>query len=90
MGLIFDDLSSNFHSFAYSDDGSTGMEVAIKMALRLWDVRTENSFINGADVLSRMSKDDSDDIGDHMKNVVVLTQKDCYHGERRMERLCIV
>ena len=57
------------------------MEVAIKMALRLWDVRAKNSSVKGSDQSSYISNDDSDDIGDLMKNVVVLTQKDCYHGE---------
>jgi hypothetical protein len=62
-----------------SDDGSTGMEVAIKMALRLWDIRTKKGLIKS----SKMSSDsnDKDDLNEEdMKNVIVLTQKDCYHG----------
>jgi adenosylmethionine-8-amino-7-oxononanoate aminotransferase len=52
----------------------TGMEVAIKMAMRLWDVRKKNKDLQ--------SVIDCEDINvDDMKNVIVLTQKDCYHGD---------
>jgi dethiobiotin synthetase/adenosylmethionine--8-amino-7-oxononanoate aminotransferase len=62
------------HRVFYSDDGSTGMEVAIKMAMRLWDVRKKSKGLN--------SVIDSEDINvNDMKNIIVLTQKDCYHGD---------
>ena len=65
-----------------SDDGSTGMEVAIKMALRLWDIRTKKGLIKGSKIPSDIT--DSDDLNEeNMKNVIVLTQKDCYHGDYR-------
>lgn len=51
------------------------MEVAIKMALRLWDVRVRTGKIK-----NQIAIGDSEEAGDHMKNVIVLTQKDCYHG----------
>lgn len=52
------------------------MEVAIKMALRLWDVRVRTGKIK-----NQIAIGDSEEAGDHMKNVIVLTQKDCYHGK---------
>ena len=56
------------------------MEVAIKMAMRLWDKRVKcgriKSMRTNVDVT-----DDEDLIEDQMKNVIVLTQKDCYHGK---------
>ena len=52
------------------------MEVAIKMALRLWDVRVRTGRIK-----NHIAIGDSEETGDHMKNVIVLTQKDCYHGK---------
>ena len=52
------------------------MEVAIKMSLRLWDVRVRAGLIQNHTAI-----EDSEEIGEHMKNLVVLTQKDCYHGE---------
>jgi hypothetical protein len=62
-----------------SDDGSTGMEVAIKMALRLWDIRTKKGLIKSSKITSNST--DKDDLNEEdMKNVIVLTQKDCYHG----------
>lgn len=55
------------------------MEVAIKMALRLWDIRYKKGLIKGS-----LGTPDSGDKGDlaeeEMQNIVVLTQKDCYHG----------
>jgi hypothetical protein len=55
------------------------MEVAIKMALRLWDIRYKKGLIKGS-----LGSPDSGDKGDlaeeEMQNIVVLTQKDCYHG----------
>jgi hypothetical protein len=51
------------------------MEVAIKMALRLWDVRIRTGKIKNQAAIG-----DSEDAGDHMRNVIVLTQRDCYHG----------
>ena len=51
------------------------MEVAIKMALRLWDVRVRTGKIRNQTAIG-----DSEEAGDHMKNVIVLTQRDCYHG----------
>jgi dethiobiotin synthetase/adenosylmethionine--8-amino-7-oxononanoate aminotransferase len=63
----------------YSDDGSTGMEVAIKMALRLWDMRVKNGTIK-SDIKGSLR--DGDDLNEEdMKRVVVLTQRDCYHGD---------
>ena len=51
------------------------MEVAIKMALRLWDVR-----VRTGKIAKQAAIGDSEEAGDHMKTVIVLTQKDCYHG----------
>ena len=65
------------------DDGSTGMEVAIKMALRLWDTRYKKGLIKG--YLESPDTGDTGDKGDlaeeEMRDIVVLTQKDCYHGK---------
>ena len=62
------------------DDGSTGMEVAIKMAMRLWDTRAKRGLIKSYQ--SSSDSDDSEDlVEDNMKKLVVLTQRDCYHGE---------
>jgi hypothetical protein len=68
-------LPLNFYGCIALDDGSTGMEVAIKMALRLWDVRARSGFVKYQDAVG-----ESDDIGVHMHDVIVLAQKDCYHG----------
>ena len=62
------------------DDGSTGMEVAIKMAMRLWDKRVKCGRIKSMRANVDVT-DDEDLIEDQMKNVIVLTQKDCYHGK---------
>ena len=56
------------------------MEVAIKMALRLWDVRVRTGKIK-----NQIAIGDSEETGDHMKNVIVLTQKDCYHGKSTLD-----
>lgn len=62
------------------DDGSTGMEVAIKMAMRLWDKRVKSGIIKS--IRKNVDSADIEDlIDDEMKNVIVLTQKDCYHGD---------
>jgi hypothetical protein len=55
------------------------MEVAIKMALRLWDVRVRSGLVKNQSAIG-----ESDDIGQHMHDVIVLTQKDCYHGRWRL------
>ena len=59
------------------------MEVAIKMALRLWDTRYKKGLIKGS--LGSPNTGDTEDKGDlaeaEMRDIVVLTQKDCYHGE---------
>lgn len=57
------------------------MEVAIKMALRLWDVRVRTGKIKNQAAIG-----DSEEAGDHMKNVIVLTQRDCYHGTYVLRR----
>ena len=65
--------------FSLIDDGSTGMEVAIKMAMRLWDTRAKKGLIKSYQDSS--DSDDSEDlVEDNMKKLVVLTQRDCYHG----------
>ena len=46
------------------------------MSLRLWDVR-----VRGGLIQNHTAVGDCEEIGEHMKNLVVLTQKDCYHGE---------
>ena len=56
------------------------MEVAIKMALRLWDVRVRSGLVK-----NQLAIGESDDIGQHMHDVIVLTQKDCYHGRWRLQ-----
>lgn len=58
------------------------MEVAIKMALRLWDVRMKKRDLEGTPGRSAESYG-SDDIGGYMGNIVVLTQRDCHHGEQK-------
>ena len=56
------------------------MEVAIKMAMRLWDTRAKKGLIKSYQDFS--DSDDSEDlVEDKMKKLVVLTQRDCYHGE---------
>lgn len=56
------------------------MEVAIKMAMRLWDTRAKKGLIRGYQGFS--DSDDTEDlVEDNMEKLVVLTQKDCYHGE---------
>ena len=59
------------------------MEVAIKMALRLWDTRYKKGLIKG--YLGSPDTGDTGDKGDlaeeEMRDIVVLTQKDCYHGK---------
>jgi hypothetical protein len=72
-------LPLNFNGCITLDDGSTGMEVAIKMALRLWDVRARSGLVKYQDAVG-----ESDEIGVHMHDVIVLTQKDCYHGWSRL------
>jgi dethiobiotin synthetase/adenosylmethionine--8-amino-7-oxononanoate aminotransferase len=54
----------------YSDDGSTGMEVAIKMAMRLWEVRKPVQDLSNEEASQG-----------RMRNIFVLTQRDCYHGD---------
>ena len=61
------------------DDGSTGMEVAIKMAMRLYDKRLKSGKIKNHRVVTD-STDAEDLVEENMKNIVVLTQRDCYHG----------
>lgn len=58
------------------------MEVAIKMALRLWDVRVRTGKIK-----NQAAVGDSEEAGDHMKKVIVLTQRDCYHGKFVLRRV---
>jgi hypothetical protein len=82
----------NYSSVA-ADDGSTGMEVAIKMALRLWDIRVKKGLIKGYKMSSDIA--DEEDLNEEiMQNVIVLTQKDCYHGNTRyrlvVKRLCVL
>lgn len=58
------------------------------MALRLWDIRTKKGLIRSSKTVSDSSdKDDLDE--EHMKNVIVLTQKDCYHGKKRLRMVKI-
>jgi hypothetical protein len=61
------------------------MEVAIKMALRLWDVRVRTGKIENQAAIG-----DSEEAGDHMTNVIVLTQRDCYHGPFVLRRIHII
>ena len=61
------------------------MEVAIKMAMRLWDRRVKCGRIKSLRTNIDMT-DNEDLIEDQMKNVIVLTQKDCYHG--KIEQFC--
>jgi dethiobiotin synthetase/adenosylmethionine--8-amino-7-oxononanoate aminotransferase len=51
----------------YSDDGSTGMEVAIKMAFRLYTRR------------EKLNKNLGEDIS--AKKLIVISQCDSYHGD---------
>ena len=64
------------------------MEVAIKMALRLWDTRYKKGLIKGS-----LGSPDTGDKGDlaeeEMQNIVVLTQKDCYHGKHFIAVCCM-
>ena len=61
------------------------MEVAIKMAMRLWDIRVQNgtakSIKIAGDAGNGPSASDDDLNEERMKKVIVLTQKDCYHGK---------
>ena len=73
------------------------MEVAIKMALRLYDVRYKNGKIKNKNQTLDQTLDQTlgqipnknqnlesdDDVEDHLKNVFVLTQRDCYHGKKK-------
>ena len=61
----------------YSDDGSTGMEIAIKMAFRLYETRQKknNHIVN----TTSTATNDSNILVDCEK--IVIAQKDSYHGD---------